>query len=273
VFQAADSIIAVGEEMADRIKGTRFPASHISVVHNWVDEDHIRPIHPSLNMFWREQGLERKFVVLYAGNFGRAHLFDELLAAAGRLRDQPDIAFLLVGSGNQEDRIRLAVKKQQLSNVRVHPYVPFHRLAEMLSAGSVGIVTQKAETAGLLVPCKLYGLMAASRPILFVGPSASDTARILRQAGCGYVFNPGDTKGLEIAIETLKADPELCSRMGRAGRAWFLAHYSRTRAGERFIRLLEGIVWTARPGGDGHAAAFREKAASRTIPTAMRQVS
>ena len=50
----------------------------------------------------------------------------------------------------------------------------------------------RPEMTGIVVPGKLYGVMAAARPALFVGPTHCETADTIRRAGCGFTIAPGD---------------------------------------------------------------------------------
>ena len=55
-------------------------------------------------------------------------------------------------------------------------------LGRSLAEGHVGLVTQIPETVGAVVPSKTYGIMAAGRPVLYVGPQGATPARILEAA-------------------------------------------------------------------------------------------
>ena len=46
------------------------------------------------------------------------------------------------------------------------------------------------ELLGLVVPSKIYGALAAGRPVVFLGPRASEAARVISESGRGLVFDP-----------------------------------------------------------------------------------
>jgi colanic acid biosynthesis glycosyl transferase WcaI len=227
--------------MGERLREAGADPNAVQVLHNWAPAWEPGTTAPAHNSFQKHHALEGKSVVLYSGNFGRAHLFDELVAAAVALQDEDGIEFILVGSGSQAGHLADQVCRHRLAHMRILPPVPLDRLAEVLDCATIGIVTQKAATVGLLVPSKLYGLMAAARPVLFVGPQSCEAACIIRAAGCGYIIDPGDSAGMARAIRELVADPEKAINQGLLGRAWLSSHGTRSQAVERFSNLLGDI--------------------------------
>ena len=68
------------------------------MIPNFIDTDRIRPAERE-NAYRREFGLEAKTVVMYAGNVGWSQSLDLVLAAAGHLAHDPDVAFVINGGG------------------------------------------------------------------------------------------------------------------------------------------------------------------------------
>ena len=46
----------------------------------------------------------------------------------------------------------------------------------------------KQNLCGLVVPSKVYGVLAAGRPCVFLGPEASEPAQFILEHGCGSVL-------------------------------------------------------------------------------------
>ena len=55
-------------------------------------------------------------------------------------------------------------------------YQPYDRLAESLRASDVHLVTLLKRLEGLMVPSKFYAIVAAGRPVLFVGDQDGEIA-------------------------------------------------------------------------------------------------
>jgi hypothetical protein len=92
--------------------------------------------------------------------------------------------------------------------------------------------------AGLSVPSKLYGIMAAGRPMIFIGPKESESAMVIGEAKCGQVIIPGDIDGGVSALMTYYRHRDEIGRQGQAARQYFERHYERTIATEHFLQVL-----------------------------------
>jgi len=219
-MRSHDLTLAVGRCMVGHVKARGIPDERIRVVTNAGVEDDIVPVSCENNDFRKRHGLEGMFVVEYSGNLGRAHDFGTVLEAARLLeeRGESGVRFLFVGSGPGEGMLRGEVARVGLSSFVFLPPQPVALLSESLGAGDLHLVTMKSEMAGLVVPSKFYGVMAAGRPCLFVGPDGSEVARVIREQGVGEVIAPGDAQALVMAILRYRGDPEVTEQAGGRGR-------------------------------------------------------
>lgn len=237
-LRGARRVVALSERMADRIAAYGVPSDRIDVIPNWaLAELEDAPTTVTQGAEARlAYGLGDRFVVMYSGNMGAGHRFDALLEAARRLVDRQDIAFCFVGDGLRRGEIARAAAA--LPNVSLHPLAPRERLAESLAAGDLHVVTMRDDVDGLIVPSKLYGVLAAARPVLSIGPLASDVAEVTRRAGAGVALAGDDVDGVTRAIVELAARPDRGAALGRAGRAYLLAELGRERALDRYEATL-----------------------------------
>lgn len=235
-----DLTLAVGRCMAGRLARRGIPEGRIRVVTNAGVEDDIVPVSRENNVFRKRLGLEDAFVVEYSGNLGRAHDFGTVLEAARLLeeRGKSGIRFLFVGSGPGERMLRRDVERMGLSSVLFLPPQPVELLSESLGAGDLHLVTMKSEMAGLVVPSKFYGVMAAGRPCLFVGPEESEVARVIIDHAVGEVIAPGDAQALVMAILRYQGSPDLTAQAGERGRL-FLKEEDSLRL---FLKCAAGLV-------------------------------
>src|ERR1019366_5581808 len=100
--------------------------------------------------------------------------------------------FVFVGSGGRQQELTSFITAHDLCSVEVRPYVERASLGENLSAGDIGLVTQRDVCCGSVVPSKVYGLLAAGRPILFIVPRQATPADIVRRFDCGWQVDCGD---------------------------------------------------------------------------------
>lgn len=236
-LRRADAVVVLGEAMGDRIASKGVSPERIYVIPNWSDPAGVRPVPPGENAFLREHGLVGKTVILYSGNMGRGHDMRTLLDAARRLEDHTDLVFAFIGDGAKRAEVEAA--SRDLPSIRLIPYQPRERLAESLSAGALHVVTQDPCTLGLIEPSKLYGVMAAGRPVLFIGPSTSEAARTVVREGVGEVVANGDVEGAARAVLRLTAR---AGELGARARGALERVYARSHRTAAFASLLAEVV-------------------------------
>jgi glycosyltransferase involved in cell wall biosynthesis len=242
LHRRCDLVIALGPRMARALVAAGAPRERTTFVDNWADATAIRPVAPEANAFLAEHGLQGRFVVLYSGNAGRAHVFEAVMRAADLLRGEPAIVFLFIGGGQRIPELKATVARERLPNVRFLDYLPRERLSGSLSAASVSLVTEDPEVEGLLVPSKTYGILASGRPILFVGSPRSDVARIVEESDCGVIADPGDGATLAQVILSLRADPGELARMGGNARRAAEGRYDRRLATRRWGMAVRELL-------------------------------
>lgn len=242
VYRHADRVVVLGPYMSDRVltKGVR--PDRIVSIPVWSRRDEIYPVDRDANTLRQALGLGDAFVAMYSGNLGLAHSFAEFLEAARRLRDRQDIVFLFVGGGPRVLELQAARDREGLTNIRFQDYVPREELHRSLSLADVHLISMRPEMTGIVVPGKLYGVMAAARPALFVGPAHCESADTIRRAGCGFTIAAGDAGGVVEALTRLAADLNLARQMGQKGRIAFLASHERNLCCYQWIELMRDLV-------------------------------
>jgi colanic acid biosynthesis glycosyl transferase WcaI len=213
----ADGIIALGECMKRRLVDRGVDATHIFVADNWADGTAIQPIPRS--------GEAAQLVLLYSGNFGLAHDFGTVARAILELKDDNRFRFVFVGSGGRQQELLSLIAAHNLRSVDVRPFVERAGLSESLAVGDIGLVTQRDACCGSVVPSKVYGLLAAGRPILFVGPREATPAHIVQRFECGWHVDCGDVAALTHILLHLANHPEEVTRAGRNARNALLQHF------------------------------------------------
>jgi hypothetical protein len=91
---------------------------------------------------------------------------------------------------------------------------------------------------GLIVPSKFYGILAAARPTLFIGPRTDSIAQTVAAVGCGLALDNGDVSGVTEFITRLAASREDARLMGQRGRTHLETELTRERAIDRYEQSL-----------------------------------
>jgi colanic acid biosynthesis glycosyl transferase WcaI len=228
-YARADGVITIGECMRSRLQGRGIPEHKLHVVENWADGKSIFPIA-------RRRG--GPLVLMYSGNMGLSHDIDTLLFAIESLKNDARFEFRFVGSGVGQTRVKEWCQQRGLENVTFFPYCSREQLSESLSEADIGLVTQRTECAGSVVPSKVYGLMAAGRPILYIGPQATTPSMIVGRFQCGWQVECGDGTGLVHLLEQLQAERDKIPLAGVRAREAFLKNYDMPQAAFRLGSLL-----------------------------------
>ncbi len=246
---SAERIIVLGDCMYERVitKTGIGNASRIDVIHNWADGSKVMPLVDAANPFVAEHHLEGKFVVLFSGNFGNVNEFSTVLEAANLLRERQDMLFLFIGEGAKREAIKTFAVTHQLENIKLLPYQPREMLPYSLAAGSIHLVTLAAGLAGLSVPSKLYGSLAAGKPVLFVGDLRSATARIISDNECGATIASGASEELAAIIVKLADDRAKVEEMGRRARQVFMNQFDRRYAVSAYIEAFRKCLEATEP--------------------------
>jgi glycosyltransferase involved in cell wall biosynthesis len=224
----ADGIIVLGEEMKARLLARDIPEHKIHVAENWADGEEIIP--------WPFP--DGPLVVHYSGNFGLAHDTDTILAAMKRYANDLRFKFVFAGGGSHRQRMETFCRKQAIRNALFRPYSSRSELGASLAEGHLGLVTQLPETCGSIVPSKTYGIMAAGRPILYIGPRDATPARIIERFQCGWQVDPGDATALINLLEGLSSQRHLIFEAGSQARQAFDKYYDRPISAARIVKIL-----------------------------------
>jgi glycosyltransferase involved in cell wall biosynthesis len=212
------------------------------VVANWADVGTVRPQPAEESLTRKRLGLEGRFVVGYSGNLGRAHEFETLLGAAHLLRDESDIAFLITGGGAKAAALAGRVRREGLGNFVFQDYQPPELLADSLAASDIHLVSLLPELEGLIVPSKIYGILAAGRPAIFIGDRDGELASLVRESHCGIAVQVGDREGLAAALRLLRSDRSRLSSMGKRARELAVFRYSSEHAVTDWATLLAAVA-------------------------------
>jgi len=217
--------VVLGEVMAQHLRDQGVADNRITVIHNMA-------VGPAIEAIPREQaslrdswGLKDKFVVCYSGNLGRAHDYDTMLDAARLLQKQANIVFLFIGGGANFSKLKQATDNEKLANIRFEPYQDIELLSQSLAVADAHLVSLRPELEGLIVPSKIYGIMAAGRATLFIGSSSGEIAGLLERCNAGETIAQGDAQALANKIRALAEDPGRCKTLGDNARSAYQDNY------------------------------------------------
>ena len=240
-FTLADKIICIGESMKKRIIQKGIREDKISVIHNWVDTEKIYEVKKEDNSFINEYKLENKFIVMYSGNLGLTQNLEELLKVVQYFQNRTDIKFLFIGEGAYKKRLMTFAQNSNLTNLDFLPYQPKEKLKFSLSAANIHLVPFQKGLTGVLVPSKIYGILACGKPFVAWVDKESEIYEIAHDFKCGITVPPGDIRNTVRAINWALTHRELLKEMGERGKKVVKKHFDKEISTNGFIKELEKI--------------------------------
>lgn len=187
-------------------------------------------------------------VLMYSGNHTAANPLTTLLDAVERLCGDGRLVLACIGggAGKAEVDARVAAGARNIVSM---PYQPLQTLDESLSAADVHVVSIGSDMVGIVHPCKIYGAMAVSRPVLVLGPQQSHLGELVEAFGCGWHVAHGDTDGaVRVLRQILDTDPAQLRVMGRRGANAIAAHLNQdVLAGQLCDVIQRGVRPAPRP--------------------------
>lgn len=241
IYKEADKIVVLGEFMKKIIISKNIEENKIFAIHNWSDSKKIFPVSKNKNWFINKYNLTDKFIILYSGNIGRVHSFPTILNGMRELKVFNDILLIFIGDGVKKKDIIEYKLKYNMHNIIFFPYQKREDLCFSLNIADIHLISLTEGLEGLTVPSKIYGIMAAGKPLIYIGPLNSEVGYIIKNSDCGFIIKEGDTEGFNNAVLKIYKDRDLKEVMGEKGRNYFRYHYDRSIATQKFFEILKSL--------------------------------
>ena len=177
------------------------------------------------------------FLLGYVGALSVYYGLDRLISLAKQFRGDKDIAFVIVGKGDHDEKLRLMVDKSGLDNVFFTGQISKLQVSATLAefdACYVGLEDVGVHQYG--ISCnKIYEYMHAGKPIIGSYSAGYDP---VKAAHCGFVAPPGDYSSLVDAIKRLMVHPENAQLLGKNGREYFDANHNFQVVADKLKQVL-----------------------------------
>jgi len=235
-LRRATRVIVLGEDMRARIIAKGVDPAGIEIVRDGaailppdapppaLDAEIIRTIRGEYN-----------FVLVHAGNIGFYGAWETLITAVRGLAED-GVGLVFVGEGAQRKRVETLAGG--IKNVRFLPFFPANRIPSVLAAPDAHVITVKRGLEGVVVPSKMYEILAAGKPIVAVAPEETDAASLGAKFGFAVSADPDIPEKVATTIRSLVVDKAKLQSMGRAARA-AAPDYDRVKELQKFVKIIE----------------------------------
>lgn len=187
-YQSADKIVAVGDDMLNVLNEKLKEPVPIKVITNWSDHDQIYPIDGQDISEYYDMDLSNQVVLQFAGNLGRVQGLDRFFDLLGNVRNQ-HFSLMMIGSGAYKSVLQQKKADYSLAQVHFMGEKPRNEQLFFLNACHISIITLHEQMYGLGVPSKVYNVLAAGKPILYLGDPASEIHNYIVKYEIGWTFS------------------------------------------------------------------------------------
>jgi colanic acid biosynthesis glycosyl transferase WcaI len=237
-YAAANRIVVLSSAFTDNLVAKGVPEHKIELVYDPATRAPQRSGYGNGNGHGR---FSRHARLLSMGNIGYSQGLAPLVGAFERSEALSDSAVTLAitGNGVAAEDVRRQIVTDRVEMLGV---VDDAGLEEQLQRASVALVTQHYEGAEFNIPSKLMNFMAYGLPVLAVVNPAGEVARIVEQAGAGWVVDSSQPDRFPDQIREVLADPAEVDRRGEAARRYAQDHFTVEGFVARFQAVLREVA-------------------------------
>ena len=220
----------------DKLHKNRHPS--VTIIENWGDVEMIRPSE-EIKEKLKERHQKGEITIQYAGNIGRVQGLDIFIDIILEAKNEK-VCFDLYGEGALKEILKQKVKDSSLEK-QIHFYGSYSRndQNEILNNADIALVTLAEGMYGLGVPSKTYNILAAGKPILFIGDTESEIGRLVKEENIGFVFEAKEQKEI---LEFLSGINSTCltelSEMGENARLLAEEKFSEDIILDKFLHTI-----------------------------------
>lgn len=234
-----DKIIAVCEAVRKaEIESSNVPSDKVITIHNGIDPIAFTSVSNEAALEIRNS-FEIPDDALLLGAIGRLHPskgFNDLISALAYIKAKTNsVRLIIVGEGELRDSLDLQIINHNLSGTIKFAGLR-NDIPELMSALDVFVSSSIWE--GL--PNVVLEAMAAGKPV--VATSVGGTPEVVVDGETGLLVPPRNPEALARAIIRLLKNPELCTRMGHAGKERVLKQFSIQRMVTKTQQLYKELM-------------------------------
>ena len=227
IYNRADYLLLQSKGFADNVKQyctKEITPERLIYFPSWAEDDFSASTPLTSNLLERDDSV---FTIVFAGNLGEAQDFPAILEAAEALKDKVAVRWVIVGDGRMSKWLHEQVTTRNLSNVLLLGRHPLSEMPGVFACADALLVSLKTnDVFEKTIPGKVQAYMASSKPIL--GMINGEAARVIEESGGGVSCPSGDIQGLvRITLQLATTSPAQREIMGRAGRSYYLSHFSK----------------------------------------------
>ncbi|WP_238903637.1 glycosyltransferase family 4 protein [Clostridium sp. YIM B02506] len=244
-IKKADKILLVGTDQFETLENRKREFKEKGIlINNWTDDKNIYPLEENSKDILdlkRKYKLDNKFIIMYSGNLGLYYDLENIIKIAKNFKEYKDLVFVFAGEGAIKTKLENYKKKNSLENVYFLPYQPKDKLNISLNMADIHFVVNSKGIKGVSVPSKLYGVMAAGKPVLGVLERGTEARIIIEKSNCGICTEPGNYKEIIDIIKKVHTDDKILKEYGVNSRKYLEQYLSKKVSLDKYKSLINNI--------------------------------
>lgn len=232
-LKKSKKIILLSQEMRNYLVQSRerLPLQNKSlVIPNWYKK---QDISNSINS-------SNKLTVLYGGNMGILQDMDTLLETIIKLKNNPNIDFILAGHGVKKEKIENTVKKLNIKNCKVLGFVPKEEYDQLMKTVDIAVVSLEMFGWGLGSPSKVYSYLALGLPIIAIMPKDTDVVKDIEEYNHGVYIQQENSDELAKQLIYLSENKEKVLEMRNNAISLFNEKYELNVVAKKYEKMFKG---------------------------------
>lgn len=156
----------------------------------------------------------RKVNIVYGGNMGDAQDLLSLIDSIDYSILGQRATILLIGDGNQFDKIEKIINKKNLTNIVLMPTVDRKTYLSFMSKADIGLVSLSKKMSSNNYPLKMIGYMQLSKPILASVNKNNEIIQMIVNNNVGFVSLASDEKNFNKNLDIMITNEAMRKEQG-----------------------------------------------------------
>lgn len=234
IYRNAKHIVVLSEGMKSNLLKKGVKETKITVITNLSMNSNFDEIDVVSRDFYRG-----KLLCIHPGTMGKVNGLDFVLDVAEQYYDE-DIIYLLIGEGNQKNKLKSRIESNHIKNVIIKDSLPKNEIISIIKQSDVGImIVDDYEILQDNSANKFFDYLAAGLPVVInYGGWQKD---VLEENNAGRAFKYNDKQGFYNYLCELKDNPSMRKEIGKNAKKLAIEKYDSKLLASKFVEVIEGV--------------------------------
>lgn len=234
IYKRCDNIIVQSNSFKKRLK--KYTNKKIQIVENFSFSKNLKrkKIPKKLSKI-----LKQNKCFAYAGNIGTVQSVETIIQSAKLLKDEKNIAFIIIGGGTNLKKIKSLSKQNKLKNVFFFGPYNVSLVYEILKKTYGQILTlKKNKFLSLYIPQKFSMYLMVQRPILIC--ASGEVVKLVNKHKVGYTCLPQNSRNLSANIsKVLKLNENALKKISKNCKKLFDEKFDLTKQTYKLLSIID----------------------------------